>query len=300
LIVSRKWLIILLASVASVALASAATYEWFLRISTPVRYGDAMQFWYTDDTLNGEWIDVGINQTTMRPSVDLTKGVFEVKVLVNNTRLRPSGLRVEIKAIDTATSGVTDFIGFNVTGVGFSWGRLLWQETLPAEAVTQWNIRYVLSEEAPLGYTGFSIEWTVNRFETVVQEELDFTTISVGTHSGYINQTNLTIQDSQAWVDLWNQHMVFMVEPLPPPEVDFSTNTVIAVFMGEVSTGGYALRIYQVVETESSIVVKMERTEPGPTCIVPQVLTQPYHIVQIAKTEKPVTFDVITKILECP
>lgn len=298
--VSRKWLIILLALVASVALASAATYEWFLRISTPVRYGDSLQFWYTDETLNGEWIDVGINQTTVRPAVDLTKGVFDVKVLVNNTRLRPSGLRIEIKAVDTATSSVTDFIGFNVSGVDFSWGKLVWEEELPAESVTQWNILYVLSEEAPLGYTGFSIEWTVTRFETVVQEELGFTTISVGTHSGITSQANLVIQDKQAWIDLWNQHMLFMVEPSPPPEVDFSTNMVVAVFMGEVNTGGHALHIYEVVETESSIVVKMERIEPGPRCIVTQALTQPYHIIQIAKTEKLVIFDVTTRILECP
>ena len=298
--VSRKWLIILLALVVSVSLASAVTYEWFLRITTPVRYGDSMQFWYTDETLNGEWIDVGVNQTTVRPAVDLTKGVFDVKVRVSNARLRPSGLSVEVKAVDTATSGITDFIGFNVTGVGFSWGVLSWEEALPAESVTTWNIQYVLSEEAPLGYTGFSIEWTVNRFETVVQEELGFTTISVGTHSGYGSQANLVIQDSEAWVDLWNQHMLFMVDPLPPPEVDFSTNMVVAVFMGVMPTGGYSLHIYEVVETESSVVVKMERTEPGPTCMVPQVLTQPYHIVQIAITEKPVTFEVTTRILECP
>jgi hypothetical protein len=298
--VSRRWLIVLLALVACISLAGAATYSWFLRITTPVLYNDSLQFWYTDETLNGEWIDVGVNQTTARPAVDLTKGVFDVEVLVNNTRLRPSGLRVEIKAVDTATSGVTNFIGFNVTGVGFSWGQLSWEQALPAESVTQWNIQYVLSEEAPLGYAGFSIEWTVNRFETVVQEELGFTTISVGSHSGYGSQANLVIQDSQAWIDLWNQHMLFMVEPLPVPEVDFSTNMVVAVFMGVVNTAGYALHIYEVVETESTIVVKMERTEPGPSCIVPQVLTQPYHMIQIARTEKPVTFEVTTRILECP
>jgi hypothetical protein len=232
--------------------------------------------------------------------LNLTKGVFDVKVLVNNTRLRPSGLRVEIKAVDTATSGVTDFVGFNVSGVGFSWGKLSWEQVLPAESVTQLNILYVLSEEAPLGYTGFSVEWTVNRFETVVQEELGFTTISVGTFSGYGRQANLVIQDSQAWIDLWNQHMLFMVEPLPVPEVDFSKDMIVAVFMGVVNTGGYSLHINEVVETDSVIVVKMERTEPGPTCIVPQVLTQPYHMIQITRTEKPVTFEVTTEILECP
>jgi hypothetical protein len=298
--VSRRWLIVLLALVTSISLAGAATYSWFLRITTPVLYNDSLQFWYTDETLDGKWIDVGINQTTARPAVDLTKGVFDVKVLVNNTRLRPAGLRVEIKAVDTATSGVTGFIGFNVTGVGFSWATISWEEALPAESVTEWDIRYVLSEEAPLGYTGFSIEWTVSRFETVVQEELGFTTISVGIQSGHTSLGYYVIQDNQTWVDLWNEHMLFLGEPLPPPEVDFSANTVIAVFMGQASTGGYALRIYDVVDIGSSIVVKMERTEPGPTCIVPQVLTQPYHMVQIAKTEKPVTFDLTTRILECP
>jgi len=157
-----------------------------------------------------------------------------------------------------------------------------------------------LSSEAPLGYTGFSIDWNVSRFETVVQERLDFTTISVGCHSGHTNLAYYVIQDNQAWVELWNQHMQFFVDPLPPPEVDFSVNTVVALFMGEARTGGYALRVYEIVDVGSSIMVKMEKTEPDPRCIVPQMLTQPYHIVQIAKTDKPITFDISTKTIECP
>jgi len=290
---------VLLALVAFISLAGAAN-EWFLHITTPVVYSDSLQFWYTDETLNGQWINVGINQTTSRPAVDLTKGVFDVRVQVNNTRLRPAGLKVEIKAVDTATSSETDFIGFNVSGVGFSWGALSWEEALPAESATEWSIQYILSNEAPLGYTGFSIDWTVTRFETVVQEELGFTTISVGSHSGYTNQSYLVIQDGQAWVELWNQHMLFLADPLPLPEVDFSANMVVAVFMGEARTGGYALRIYDMVDVGESIIVKMEKIEPGPNCIVPQVLTQPYHIVQIAKTDKPITFDITTTILESP
>lgn len=297
--VSRKWICVFLALAAFISLTGAANV-WFLHITTPVVYNDSLRFWYTDETLGGQWIEIGINQTSSRPAVDLTKGVFDVKVRVNNTRLRSAGLRVEIKAVDGATSGVTDFIGFNVSGVGFSWATLSWEEALTAESVTEWNIQYILSNEAPLGYTGFSIDWTVTRFETVVQDELDFTTISVGTYSGYTNQSYLVIQDSQAWVELWNQHVLFLADPLPLPEVDFAVNMVVAVFMGEARTGGYALRIYDIVDVGESIIVKMERTEPGPRCVVPQVLTQPYHIVQIAKADKPITFDVSTKILECP
>ena len=298
--VSRKWIILLLACAASISLVGAATYVWFFRITTPVLYGESLQYWYTDETLSGKWIEVGINQATSRPAVDLTKGIFSVKVLVNNTGLRPAGLRVEIKAVDAATGGTTGFIGFNVSGVGFNWATLSWDEVLPAESVTEWDIQYVLSSEAPLGYTGFTIDWIVSRFETVVQERLDFTIIESGSHSGHSSLRYYVIQDAQTWADLWGEHVQFIVEPPPVPEVDFSENMVVAVFMGEASTGGYAIRICDIVDTGSFIVVKVEKTEPGPRCIVPMVLTQPYHIVQMAKTDKPVTFDITTRILECP
>jgi hypothetical protein len=70
--------------------------------------------------------------------------------------------------------------------------------------------------------------------------------------------------------------------------------------MGEVSTGGYAIRIYDVIDTGKSMTVKIEITQPGPRCIVTQVLTQPYHIIEMARTDKPFTFDVKTTTIECP
>ncbi len=298
--VPKKWMVFLLTCAACVSLVGATAYVWFFRITAPVVYGESLEFWYTDETLNGEWLKVGIGQTIPRPAVDLTKGVFDVRVLVNNTGLRFAGLRMEIKAVDTATGGTTGFIGFNVSGVGFNWATLAWEQELPASSLTSWDVQYVLSSEAPLGYTGFIVDWNVSRFETVVQERLDFTTISLGCHSGHTHLAYYVIQDNETWVELWNQHMLFMVYPLPTPDVDFSAHTVVAVFMGEASTSGYALRIYDIVDVGSSIVVKLEKTEPDPKCIVAQVLTQPYHMVQIAKTDKPVTFDVNTKILECP
>ncbi|HKZ94207.1 MAG TPA: protease complex subunit PrcB family protein [Candidatus Bathyarchaeia archaeon] len=297
---SRKVVVGLLAGAALVSLVGATAYVWFFRIRTPVVYGESLEFWYSDETLNGAWLRIGVNQTTSRPAVDLTKGVFDVEVLVNNTSLRSAGVKVEIKAVDIATEGTTNFIGFNVTGVGFSWGAINWEQELQADSLNNWEIRYVLSSEAPLGYTGFSIDWTVSRFETVVQEKLEFATIDRGSHSGQINPAYFVIQDTETWIEVWNQHAQFMLDPPPPPSIDFSKHTVIAAFMGEVNTGGYAVNVYDLIDTGSSIVAKIEKTRPGPTCIVTQALTQPYHIVQIAKTDKPIFFDVVTKTIECP
>lgn len=297
---SRKIVIGLLVGVALISLVSAATYVWFFRLTTPVVYGEQLEFWYSDETLNGAWLRIGESQLMSRPAADLTKGVFDAKLLVNNTSLRTAGVRVEIRAVDTATEALTDFIGFNVTDVGFTWATVAWDHELPADSLTTWEIRYVLSSEAPSGYTGFSIDWTVSRFETVVQEEMGFTTIDQGYHSGHTSPAYYVIYDAETWNDLWNQHVLFMLDPLPPPSVDFSKNIVVAAFMGEVSTGGYAINIYDVIDTGDSMTVKIEITQPGPRCIVTQALTQPYHIIEMARTDKQFTFDVKTTTIECP
>jgi len=298
--VSKRVVAALLIGAVMVSLVGATAYVWYFRITAPVVYGESLEFWYTDETLNGAWQRIGIDQTFARPAVDLTKGVFYVKVLVNNTALRPVGLRVEIKAVDTATGEATDFIGFNVTGVGFNWASIAWEETLPANSLTSLNIKYVLSSEAPVGYTGFQIAWSVGLFETVEEDKVEFVTVDTGYSSGHISPAYYVIQEAETWAGVWNQHVQFMLDPMPPPPIDFSEHTIIAVFMGEVSTGGYAIRVLDIVDAGSSIIVNVEKTEPGPGSVVTQALTQPFHMVQIAKTDKPVYFETVTKIIEYP
>jgi len=297
---SKKVAIVLLACAMMVSLVGAAAYVWYFHITARVFYGESLEFWYTDEALNGKWERIGINQAISRPAVDLTKGVFNVKVLVNNTALRPAGLRVEIRAVDTATGEATDFIGFNVTGVGFKWASIVWEETLPANSLTSLNIEYVLSSKAPAEYTGFQIAWSVGLFETVEKEKVEFVTIDSGYSSGHTSPAYYVIQDTETWAGVWNQHVQFMLDPMPTPPIDFSTYTIVAVFMGEVSTGGYAIRVYDIVDAGPSIIVKVEKTEPGLGCIVTQAFTQPFHMVQIAKTDKPVYFETTTKIIEYP
>jgi len=296
----KRVLIALLAGAVIVSLAGASAYVWYFHITTPVVYGESLEFWYTDEALDGVWQKIAVNQAVSRPAVDLTKGVFKVKVLVNNTAQRPAGLRVEIKAVDTATGEPTRFIGFNITGLGFNWANIVWEETLPANSLTNLDVLYVLSSEAPVGYNGFQIVWSVGVFETVEKEKLEFVTVDIGYHSGHTSPAYYVIQDNETWVGVWNQHTQFMWEPTPPPSIDFSKHTVIAVFYGEVRTGGYAIRVSDITDAGSSIIVTVEKTQPGPKTIVIQAFTQPYHIVQTAKTDKPVSFETITKTLEYP
>jgi hypothetical protein len=83
------------------------------------------------------------------------------------------------------------------------------------------------------------------------------------------------------------------------PQIDFSTEMVIAVLSGMKSSGGYSVKIQGIEETATNLIVHSEETSPGSTCVVPEALTYPQHIIKLAKSTKKVTFETTGKIHEC-
>ncbi|HDD57113.1 MAG TPA: protease complex subunit PrcB family protein [Thermoplasmatales archaeon] len=74
------------------------------------------------------------------------------------------------------------------------------------------------------------------------------------------------------------------------PVIDFTKNMVLAVFMGQRCTGGFAVEIKKIEKYSSELVVLFTDTEPASKAEVTTVLTQPYHIVKIRKVNLPVKF----------
>lgn len=72
-----------------------------------------------------------------------------------------------------------------------------------------------------------------------------------------------------------------------PPAVRFANDHVIAVMHGVRSTGGYDIFIRDIIETPQERIIEIVRREPGPDCVVPEALTNPYHIVAVKKSDKP-------------
>ncbi len=60
------------------------------------------------------------------------------------------------------------------------------------------------------------------------------------------------------------------------PEIDFATETVVAVLMGERPTAGYSVRVDSVLVEGELITVRLDVVRPAPGDIVAQVLTSPY------------------------
>lgn len=116
-------------------------------------------------------------------------------------------------------------------------------------------------------------------------------TLARGTSSGVRERLVTVIKTEEAWRALWQRHIVG-VEPRPaPPPVDFSREMVVAVFMGEQRTSGATVEVLEATRQEGAIVVRVREVSPPPEGIVLPVLTQPFHLVALPRSELPVRFE---------
>jgi hypothetical protein len=93
----------------------------------------------------------------------------------------------------------------------------------------------------------------------------------------------LIIKTQKEWQDLWQKHVQGILPAPAIPEIDFDNNMVVAVFMGEKNTSGYAIRISRIEEADDKIYIELEETIPSSDSVVTQQFTQPYHIAVINK-----------------
>ena len=55
--------------------------------------------------------------------------------------------------------------------------------------------------------------------------------------------------------------------PPPPPSVDFSRDMVVALFMGERPTGGYAIEVTQIERTDAGLSIRYRTRHPDPSAM---------------------------------
>ena len=63
--------------------------------------------------------------------------------------------------------------------------------------------------------------------------------------------------------------------------IDFNREIVVAIFLGEKPTGGFAVEIVRVGRQNGEFVVDYKEINPASGAMVTQALTQPFHIVRI-------------------
>ncbi len=105
-----------------------------------------------------------------------------------------------------------------------------------------------------------------------------------------IAQSNLVINDTNTWNDL----MVKMnsvnnvTNDFTETNIDFDQYQVIAIFDQIYGSGGHSIDIKKITENETNVIVKVENLLNGDDTLV---ITQPFHIVKISKSEKLIVFE---------
>lgn len=114
-------------------------------------------------------------------------------------------------------------------------------------------------------------------FGLALQVPSPIVTIARDTMSQVESPRQLVARTQAEWVALWRDH----AGGTPPPVVDLSARTVVAVFLGSRSTGGYAVEITGTRQQGPALVVQWRERRPAPDQVSAQVITSPAHIVSI-------------------
>lgn len=113
-----------------------------------------------------------------------------------------------------------------------------------------------------------------------------FALVAEGQASGIEEPREVVVQTAAEWKALWGQHAPSQKLPV----VDFTKQTVAAVFLGTRNTGGHRAVVTAVTREGADVVVTWNEEAPGAGLMVTQALTSPFQIVRFDKTTGAVKF----------
>lgn len=125
-------------------------------------------------------------------------------------------------------------------------------------------------------------------FNNVSKQRLSFKTTDNEQISAIKQSKNLVIKDQATWASVWKEHKTTAQEL---PNIDFSKNMLMAVFLGEKPSACHSLRDLTIWRSDGKINVSYNETMPGPLTKCAYMLVAPAIIVEIPKSDEPVEFN---------
>jgi len=112
-------------------------------------------------------------------------------------------------------------------------------------------------------------------------------TVARSSDSSVAEPRQAVARTADEWTTLWREH----AGNTPAPAVDFSTRTVLAVFLGTRPSAGYTVDIVRTRTDAAGLVVEYRERAPERGMVTAQILTSPAHIVSVPKVTGPVRFE---------
>lgn len=128
-----------------------------------------------------------------------------------------------------------------------------------------------------------------------VDSSVPFVTVAKASYSGFSTPVRETVRGTEEWVTVWQTLYAGrgpLVGPMPPlPEIDFDREMVVLVAAGTRRNGCFAIDVTRArLKGNGAVEFEVTETVPGPTCVCTFALTQPVHVVKLARLPGPETF----------
>ncbi len=112
-------------------------------------------------------------------------------------------------------------------------------------------------------------------------QSVDFEVLASGDLSGYTEETYLVIWTESEWEEVWEKHSLPYEHKGPSPEIIFSRNMVICVFLGKRLTTGYEVSVDRIWDGDEIMPVEITKHNPPKHAVVGEVLTYPFIFVSL-------------------
>jgi hypothetical protein len=130
------------------------------------------------------------------------------------------------------------------------------------------------------------------RLNDMVLEAPSTRTIEKGDQSNIDETRQVLVRTDAEWTKLWQQHAANR----PRPQVDFSKEMVVGLFMGSRPSAGFSTAVISATAGNGALMVRYSETMPSARAVSAQVLTFPFHLVAIPKaTVTDVKFEKVAK-----
>jgi hypothetical protein len=113
-----------------------------------------------------------------------------------------------------------------------------------------------------------------------------FTSVAKGDVSGQQMAKQVTVRTAAEWKALWKDH----APTGKMPNVDFTKDMVVGIFLGSKPSAGHSVEIVGVRADEKELVVEYVQKQPGRGTMAAQILTEPFHLVAVPKHAGTVRF----------
>lgn len=123
---------------------------------------------------------------------------------------------------------------------------------------------------------------------SAARSAIKFQSLASGNQSGLAKPQTLVIRTAAGWQNEWTLHQPGSATPLPA--VDFTSEMVVVVALGETPGSDASVEIQRIVQDSGFVQVEARtRASNGKDS---GVHCQPFHMVKLARNDAPVQFQV--------